>query len=255
MKHYIVLFFVLFSIHARAQFKNNGVLEDDLNVGGDIFTDFNEDLQDSQVLEDERFYRYGRFYSVNFSAGMTTFTGNRGTAYLREPPSFGLSLTYFMDFETAFVLGMAYSKHSMIIDGPVEDAVRDGGFGLIEINMFRVFFGFRYYIDTYDLGTAITWANPYLIGRMEYWYQTNKFVDDNTLADSSGGAFGVAGGFGLEFPVKIKESYIGVEALYHSVNFFDQYTTSYRPVDGSDAGYENLEGDVITFMVSYVLSF
>ena len=55
-------------------------MEDDFNVGGDIFSDFNEDLESSQVMEDERFYRYSRFFSLNLGLGVTSFTGNRGLA-------------------------------------------------------------------------------------------------------------------------------------------------------------------------------
>ena len=81
-------------------------LEDDTTLnGGDIFSDFNEDLESSQVLEDERFYRYGRFFSVNLGGGITTFTGNRGQAYEDNHPTFHLSTNYFLDFQKAIVAG------------------------------------------------------------------------------------------------------------------------------------------------------
>jgi hypothetical protein len=43
--------------------------DDDLNVGGDIFTDFSEDVENAKLVEDERFYRYGRFFCFNSYQG------------------------------------------------------------------------------------------------------------------------------------------------------------------------------------------
>jgi hypothetical protein len=114
--------------------------------------------------------------------------------------------------------------------------------------------GYKYYIDTTDLGTAITYSNPYFIGRFEYWYQTNKFVDRPEFQKQKGGGIGTGIGFGLEFPVELKKSYIGVEFLFHVVNFFDKYTQDYRKVNnlaGSTYGYDDLTGNVISIMITY----
>ncbi len=135
--------------------------EDDLNIGGDIFNDFNEDLDSTQMMEDERFFRYGRFFSFQISLGMTTFDGNRGTAYENDPPSYGIGVNYFLDFQTTFGMGMEFSKHHFFLDETV-NGFRDQAIGLVDVNIIRVYFSTRYYIDTSDLGTAITYANPYL---------------------------------------------------------------------------------------------
>jgi hypothetical protein len=226
--------------------------DDDLNIGGDIFSDFNEDLEASQVMEDERFFRYGRFFSFQLGIGITTFDGNRGTAYENDPPTFNMGVNYFLDFQSSFGIGIEFSKHHFYITEPTF------GFssppGLIEVNMLRVFMNYRYYIDTSNLGTAITWSNPYFVGRLEYWYTTNKFIDQSNLGNDSGGGLGFAGGFGLEFPIKLKESYIGFEFLVHSVNFHDKYTQAYRPVEGGTYGYEDLTGRVYSTVLSYVIN-
>ena len=243
---------------------------DDLNIGGDIFSDFNEDLQSAQIAEDERFYRNGRFFSVQIGIGITTFDGNRGAAYENDPPSFNLGVNYFSDFQNSFGLGFEFSKHSFFLDEEVQgytDGNAEGGKsgsgsgpGNVDVNMLRVYFSLKHYLDTSDLGTAITYSNPYLIGRLEYWYVTNKFDDNlaDTFAnteDESGGGLGFGVGFGLEFPVKLKESYIGTEFLYHSVNFADKDTSDYAPVSyGTGFGYENLNGNVYTLMVSYIVT-
>lgn len=229
-------------------------VEDELNPGSDIFSDFNEDLESAQVLEDERFYRYGRFFSVNLGGGFTTFTGNRGQAYEDNNPSFHLSTNYFLDFQKAIQLGLEYSKHTMILDTVVNGYKEKGRLGAVVTDFTRVFVGYKYYIDTTDLGTAITYSNPHFIGRIEYWYQTSKFIDQDTIPDDKGGGIGTGLGFGLEFPVELKQSYIGVEAIYHVVNFYDKFTQDFRQIPGdpdSTYGYEDLTGNVMSLIFTY----
>ena len=227
--------------------------EDDFNIGGDIFSDFSEEVEASQVMEDERFYRYGRFFTFNIGLGLTTYTGNRGQAYESSTPSYAVSLSYFTSFQTSIGFGFEYSQHSMFIPERTQEFFTEP-LGAIDINMFRTHFFMRYYLDTSNLGTAITYSNPYAVGRLEYWYQTNNFIDQFTVANRSGGAFGSAFGLGFEFPVEIKKTYINVEFLYHQVNFFDRDAKAYRPIPGVGVGYEDLRGDVFTVFVNYVVN-
>ncbi len=248
---------ILLIQQALAQSSFLSEIDGDMEVssGGDIFTDFNEDLEQTQILEDERFYRYGRFFTVNIGFGSTGFTGNRGAAYNNNNPSYHLSMTYFFNFQSALVLGLEYSKHTMFID--TQTVSYGFRLGAVEVNMLRPFFGLRYYIDTTNLGTAITYSNPYFVGRMEYWYQTNKFVEQDQVEDLSGGGIGTGLGFGLEFPLEIKKSYVNVEFLYHQVNYFDKYTQDYRQDPNnpdSTFGYDDLTGNAYSVMVNYVSS-
>ncbi len=261
MKQLLLLFLFSISYSLYAQMIPSAMMDvedDDMKVGSDIFTDFNEELDASHIMEDERYYRYGRFFTVNLSLGMTAFSGNRGLAYENEHPSFGLSIHVFNDFRTSFGLGFAYSKHHMYITDPVLgfqdlDGGADSGPGFISVNMLRVFFAYRYYIDTTNLGTAITYSNPYFTMRLEYWYQTNKYIDQPIIGDDSGGGIGIALGGGLEFPLKIKESYLGLELLMHSVAYFDKYTQLYKGINPG-TGYDDLTGYCFTTMVSYVIN-
>jgi hypothetical protein len=241
--------------------------DEDLNIGGDIFSDFNEDLEAKQVMEDERFYRYSRFVALNIGIGYTGFTGNRGAAYTDAPPTVRIGLMYFMDFQNVFTMGIEYSKHTMIID-TYTYAHSTQIIGAVDVSMLRPYFGFRYYMDTADLGTAITYSNPYFMGRLEYWYQTNTFRDVDNLDDETGGGIGFGVGMGLEFPIELKKTYFNVEFVLHSVNFFDKYTNDYREIpadqvtqgDGPDPdtinlyGFDNLAGLGYTFMFNYVIS-
>lgn len=230
----------------------------ELTPDGDIFSDFNDDLEASQVFEDERFYRYGRFFSFNLGLGFTDFTGNRGAAYTYDDhPSFHMSFNYFVNFQFSVTLGLEYSKHTMIFDN-FSIGYQDIQPGAIEIAMLRPFLGFRYYIDTTNLGTAITYSNPYFALRGEYWRQTNKFVERENLPDQKGGGIGMGIGFGLEFPVILKERYVNVEFLWHQVNFFDRNDTDFKeippledPTNKSKFGYDDLTGNVWSIFISY----
>lgn len=258
---FISLVSLLFSMNGYTQGAAAAFEDEELNVGGDIFQDFNEDLEATQVMEDERFYRYSRFFSLMMGLGLTTFNDNRGLAYEDNHPSFNFAVMYFMDFQNAFVMGIAYSKHTMFIDTFVLGSDSQI-IGAVETNMLRPYMGFRYYVDTSDLGTAITYSNPYFTGRLEYWYQTNTFPERD-FADVEGGGVGFGVGAGLEFPIDIKNTYFNVEFLWHRVNFFDKYTQDYRQLSDEQAaelgvtseyGYEDLRGDVFTLMMNYVIS-
>jgi hypothetical protein len=229
---------------------------DDLNIGGDIFSDFNEDIESTKIAEDERFYRYGRFFSFQLGIGLTTFDGNRGTAYDDDPPTYNLGVNYFTDFRTSFGMGVEFSKHNFFLEDEVAGFRGEGAIGLVDVSMLRVYFSSRYYIDTADLGTAITYSNPYLTVRLEYWYVTNKYRDqEGLIPNDTGGGFGLGLGGGFEFPIKLKESYLGVEALWHSVSFHDKFTQLYRPAPGNSGfGFEDLTGNVYSVMISYVIN-
>jgi len=230
--------------------------EDDMGVGSDIFDDFNDNLEETQILEDEQFYHNGRFYSFAVSLGITDFDGNRGLAYENEHPSYGMNINYFLDFQSSFALGIEFSRHHFFLE---EAVLRHGnpktnqGVGLVEVDMLRAYFSNRYYFNTANLGTAITYSNPYLTARFEYWYLSNEFVDQSKEPDDNGGGIGVGLGGGLEFPIKLKESYIGVEFLIHLVNFHDKWKEDYRPLEGHDFGYDDLSGSGYSTMVSYVM--
>lgn len=249
-----ILLFSLITFHLFAQsaseFENMD--DDDLKVGQDIFTDFNEEIENNQVMEDERFFRYGRFFTFQMGLNLTEFTGNRGLAYERDGFGYAIALNYFMDFQTSFGLGVAYSKHNMNFPDPTVDFDPNQA-GLVEVNMLRVFMGYRYYIETANLATAITFSNPYFTGKIEYWYVTNKYRQQSDKADEVGGGLGFSFGGGLEFPIKLKESYVNVELLYHTVSFPDKYTTAYQSVDGG-YGVDDLTGNVISTTVSYVFN-
>ncbi len=255
MKRLLLIFLLLLGpqmglLAATNELGDIGVDDDDLSLSGDIFNDFNEELESSKITEDERYYAYGRFFSFQIGAGLTSFSGNRGIAYENDPPTFGLGMQYFMDFNSSFGLGVEYSRHHFLIDQPVNSY--SSPLGNVEVNMLRTHFYYRYYFDTSNLGTAITYSNPYFTSRLEYWYTTNKFTDQSLMPNEKGGGLGFGLGGGLEFPIVLRETYLNIEFLYHTVNFFDKFTQKYAPKQ-SNYGYEDLSGDAYSTIVYFVL--
>lgn len=251
----IIFFLLLPNLYLYGQdYLQQGLNDDDLNIGGDIFNDYSEDIEASNILEDERFYRFGRFYHFDIGLGITTFDGNRGKAYNDQHPTFSLGLHYFIDFNSSLGIGLSYSKHFFYLDQPVN--AFDPAAGLVDVSALRTFFAYRYYIDTANLGTAITYSNPYMAIRLEYWYITNKFVEQPDIENDSGGALGFGVGGGFEFPIQLKKSYLNVEFLIHMVNFQDKYTQKYRPPKNNPDGfgYEDLTGNGYTAIASYVFN-
>lgn len=230
-------------------------MDDDLDLGGDIFSDFNDDLVMTQIQEDERFWHYGRFFSMHLGLGVTTFDGNRGLLYKEDPPEFRLGFYYFSDFRTAYGIGIHYAEHYFTIERPVFAYAQDP-LGRVDTSLLGAWFGYRHYIDTTNLGTALTYSNPHFTFRLEYWYLTNKFVDQSAFPDDTGGGLGFAAGFGLEFPVRIKESYLNLEFLTHMVNLHDKDTQDYSPVATNPGGYgfADLGGRAYSVSVNYVLN-
>ena len=249
----IILLGLLFSYSVHAQNNAAAAFEEDFELGGDIFTDFSEDLTTADMAEDERYYRYGRFFSFQMGMGTTFYDGNRGAAYLNDPPTIGFQVNYFMNFRVSVGMGFTLSRHHFFIDGPTAGFPVNAP-GLIQVDALRTYFGYRYYIDTANLGTAITYSNPYFTGRMDYWYITNKFEDQSNLDDDTGGGIGFAVGGGFEFPIEIKKTYIGVEFLFHGVNFHDKFTQKFRAINGSVQAFDDLNGNAYSTVMYYVLN-
>jgi hypothetical protein len=118
----------------------------------------------------------------------------------------------------------------------------------------------RYYIDTTNLGSALTFANPYFVGRLEYWGVDYKFKNQPTLQEEKGKGMGWAGGIGLQFPLKMKTYNFGVEFLVHSVNWSDRFTQAYAPLpQGSENysgyGYTNMNGLAFDLFMGFNLAF
>lgn len=254
---YVVLLILFFGFVTKAQVDNwSSNFDDDLSSeSNNIFSDFQEDVGTKEVQEDERFYRYGRFVSTAFGMGLTSFTGNRGKAYHDQHPTLSVGFIYFSDFQSAFGIGIEYSKHFMYLDNPTIDTA-DESYGTIEVTFLRPHLAYRYYLDTSDLSSLLTYANPYFIGRLEYWYQSRKFSDYDGSSDSNG-SVGASLGMGIELPIDLKKNFIGLQFLAHKVTLEDTDNGQFDIGNCSGEkcyGYTDLKGMGYSIITSYLFS-
>lgn len=258
----IILFFFLISHSAWAQDATFDDGEADFELGGDIFNDYSEGIESTRIQERENFFNYSNFFSVDFNIGWTTFDGNRGQAFQENSsPGFGLGVNYYFESNVTFGTGFNYTQNYFTIDEPVYGYPDPLALpGNITVENWRYYGSLRYYIDTSNLGSALTFANPYLVGRLEYWDVTYKFKNQPIYPDQKGKGVGWGFGLGLQFPLKMKQYNIGVEFLVHSVDWSDKYTQAYAPIekDGqpvSGYGYENLNGLAYDLFMGFNLAF
>ena len=60
MKKTILLILVYYAHASYAQL--GGFVDDDIELGGDIFSDFSEEITEKEMAEDERFYRLWKIF-------------------------------------------------------------------------------------------------------------------------------------------------------------------------------------------------
>lgn len=235
----------------------------EFELGGDIFNDYSEGIESAKILERENYFNYSNFFSVDFLLGWTSFNDERGQAFqVNNSPGFGLSANYYFETNVTFGLGFNYSQNYFTIDEPVYGYPNPATLpGNITVNNWRYFLNLRYYLDTSNLGSAITFANPYLVGRMEYWDVTYVFKNQPIYPNEKGKGFGFAFGLGLQFPLKMKQYNFGIEALAHSVNWSDKWTQKYAPIENANGqpvtgyGYDNLNGMAFDLFMGFNLAF
>ena len=78
------------------------------------------------------------------------FDGNRGSAYVNEPPTFGLSLNYFITFKHQWELDELFST-PLFIDQAVNGYNQPPG--AIAVRCLRFFINYRHYPDTSSRAT------------------------------------------------------------------------------------------------------
>lgn len=189
------------------------------------FGSFNEDEDEA---EDTKFYQFGRFFGVSFGLLYEGATGNRGKLWGSSFPGFEFRFHYWFDFNFALSLGFHTAHHTFDGQTPL-GGINDG-------HMTWVGTEFKYYFDTTDSSSGITFAAPHLLlGFGSYTRsQTPQLVPDATDKDSR---FGVDTGAGIEFPISAKKTYFSLDGRFHWVKFKD---SGYSGLDSF--GIPNLNG-------------
>jgi len=220
--------------------KTNKAEEED--YAGTPFTEYGEFHSSNEEEGELQFYQLGRFFGASLGVGFEFVDGNRGALWQGGFPSVDFRLHYWFNFNVALELGLMTMSHWYN-----DISVPNVGKGHVDVNMVLLGLAIKYYFDTKNLSSTLTFANPYvLLGGGSYAKTENSNLAGTQDFDNS---LGVSAGVGVEFPVSDKKIYFNVESRIHLITFKDTYTTIY-----SGAGLPNLTGNFYTITGSFLFT-
>lgn len=228
-----------------AQTKDSYLLaQSDPDEAFDPFSDYSEFDEASDEEADINFFRNGRFFTVGLAGGNRSFTGNFSKTYA-QGPAYGLYVTYFFDLRTAFSLGYITGDHAVAFTTNDFTKRYSGNVSLTTMN-----FDFKYYFNTQNITRGLADLNPYGILGFAQYYRTYSL--DNFDGANSDATMGVDLGLGLEIPMMRKKSFLGIQAVYHSVSFSDE---SKEFVSGAEKLDMTMSGDFINILLILGMNF
>lgn len=203
------------------------------------YTEYGEFNEDEDEAADTRFYQFGRFFGVSLGTCYEGATGNRGKLWNGGFPGFDVKVHYWFDFNFAMDMGFYTASHNFdagsILGGPND------------VQMSAVFLDLKYYLDTKNLSSGISFVNPYFLGGIGSYTKTQTPRDINTVDRDS--RFGVDLGAGLEFAVNPRKVYFSFETKLINAQFKD---TNYGGL--ASQGLGNLAGFFYTFTGAFLFT-
>lgn len=207
--------------------------EDDFT--GSPYTNYGEfNNQEAEEEADEQYFQYGRFFGLSLGLGYEAVTGNRGALWQGGFPLIEFKLHYWFDFHFALTIDVYSANHFFQDNNPQ--------IGHTDVNLVHLGLELKYYFDTKDLSSTISFANPYVIAGVGPYTKTETSV--LVGAADTDTAIGADAGAGIEFAVAPKKVYFEFEGRIHIVQFKDTYTTRFQPA--SEGGLDNLTGQFLT---------
>jgi hypothetical protein len=213
----------------------------------DPFSDYSEFDEASDEEADINFFRNGRFFTVALAGGYRGFTDNFSKVYTGGP-TYGLSLTYFFDLRLAMTLGFTTGDNAVKIESETRSYVGNVSFTTLNFDL-------KYYMNTQNVTRGLADLNPYLIGGFGQFYRTYTLAGlDGYSRDST---MGMELGAGLEVPLMRKKAYLGIQGMYHYVNFADENKgyINETPTSGSVPLKTTVTGDLYDVMLLLGLNF
>jgi hypothetical protein len=205
------------------------------------YTNYGEfNNQEAEEEEDTKFFQYGRFFGIGLGVGMESAMGNRGKLWDGGFPAIEFKLHYWFDFNFALTLDVYSASH--FYDNP------DPTIGHVDVTMVHIGAELKYYFDTKNLSSTITFANPYIIGGIGSYTktETSALIPQSPDSDTS---IGFSAGAGFEFTLSPKKIYLELEGRLHLVNFKDTHSQNFSSITGDD-----LSGPFLTALGSIVFT-
>jgi opacity protein-like surface antigen len=207
--------------------------EEDFN--SNPYTSYGEfNNQEAEEEADEQFFQYGRFFGISLGLGYEAVTGNRGLVYNSGFPDIEFKLHYWFDFNFALTIDVNSVTHSFTDPNQA--------IGHTDVNIVHLGLELKYYFDTKDLSSTVSFANPYIIAGVGPYTKTQTSA--GVAGSSSDTSIGLDLGAGLEFAVSPKKVYFEFEGRVHIVNFQDTFSTEFSAPNAG--GIPDLTGQFIT---------
>lgn len=220
------------------------IAQSDPDEAFDPFSDYSEFDEASDEEADINFFRNGRFFTVGLVGGVRNFTGNFAKQYA-QGPTYGVALTYFFDLRTAFALSFMTGDHGVNFTTNSTNKTYTGTVSITSLN-----FDFKYYFNTQNVTRGLADLNPYGLIGFGQFYRTYSLDNVDTLSRDS--TMGVNAGVGLEIPLMKKRGFLGLQGIYHMVNFADE---SKQYINGNEKLDQSLSGDFYSLTMILGMNF
>ena len=188
----------------------------------DPFSDYSEFDEDSDEEADTYFFKHGRLLTVGILGGYKGFTGNLQSIY-SAGGCYGIYLSYFFDLR--FSLELSFTTGSYPFTLTALNGVTAGG----TVGFTNVGLDVKYYFNTQNVSKGLADYNPFIIGGLTDFFRTYTLASSTagSLSNATGSAFGLDIGAGIEVPVMRRKAYLGIQGVFHYVNFPDANTPIY----------------------------
>jgi len=232
------------SFAADAGGKGNVYTPEDDDFSNSPFTEYGEFNEEDEEAADTKFFQYGRFFGVSLGLGFEGVTGNRGYLWQGGFPMLDFKVHYWFDFNLALDLGFFTTPHFFQIEETQGEGERTNA------TLSRLGINLKYYFDTKNMSSALSFANPYLLLGAGSFTKTQTASSEEATPDSDS-AFGVSAGAGLEFTLKPRKAFFAIEGKIHAVNFKDTRTNE---LQNTALGLDDLTGYFYTVSGNFLFT-
>jgi opacity protein-like surface antigen len=226
---------------SQGQDRTNKPEEDDFTQTP--YTEYGSFNEDKDEEEETKFFQYGRFFGVSLGLGMEFVDGDRGALYDGGFPTFDAKLHYWFDFNWAMDMDFYLAEHYFV--GATSTPLS----GRYNVSIMHLGLDFKYYFDTKNASSIISFANPYIVIGAGTYTKSTTAAQGQTTGSDTDTQVGFNGGAGVEFALKPRKVYFTLEGKIHIISFNDSGTQ-----DFVSQGIPDLHGNFYTAIGSLLFT-